>query len=164
MYNEKKNQTITDPKSIAEESNNYFSTIADSILLERKYEGNKSFKDYLKNPSQNSLVLDPVSEDEIIINICNLKQNKASGPYSIPTNILHIIRHNISNPLSKIINMSFSTGVHPTNLKTSKTVPIFKKGSRMSISNYRPISLLSNLNKIFEKVMFERGYSFLEDL
>jgi hypothetical protein len=44
----------------------------------------------------------------------------------------------------------------------SKTIPVFKKGSRLTVSNYRPISLLSNINKIFEKIIFNRVYSFLE--
>ena len=45
----------------------------------------------------------------------------------------------------------------------SKTIPIYKKGSRLLVSNYRPISLLSNLNKILEKIVHDRVYSFLED-
>ena len=48
-------------------------------------------------------------------------------------------------------------------MKISKTIPIFKKGSRLLVSNYRPISLLSNLNKILEKIIHERIYKFLED-
>ena len=54
------------------------------------------------------------------------------------------------------------TGVHPDWLKIAKTIPIFKKSSKLNTSNYRPISLLSNLNKILEKLMFNRIYKFLE--
>ena len=54
-------------------------------------------------------------------------------------------------------------GVHPDLLKIAKTIPIHKKGSRLTVSNYRPISLLSNVNKIFEKIIFNRVYNFLED-
>ena len=56
-----------------------------------------------------------------------------------------------------------STGIHPDLLKIAKTIPIYKKGSKLVTSNYRPISLLSNLNKILEKLMFNRVYKFLED-
>ena len=73
-----------------------------------------------------------------------------------------MIVNEISSPLSKIINIAISTGVHPEKLKLVNAIPIFKKGSRLIISNYRPISLLSNLNKIFEKIMFKRIYSFIE--
>ena len=59
--------------------------------------------------------------------------------------------------------MSLSTGVHPDLLKIAKTISIYKKGSKHDTSNYRPISLLSNLNKILENLMYNRVYKFLED-
>ena len=60
-------------------------------------------------------------------------------------------------------NLSFSTGIVPTILKTAKVVPIHKKDSRLEVSNYRPISLLSNIDKIFEKLMRSRFIEFLEE-
>ena len=68
----------------------------------------------------------------------------------------------ICNPLNQISNLSLSTGQHPDILKISKTIPIYKKGSRLLVSNYRPISLLSNINKIIEKIVFTRLCNFLE--
>ena len=65
--------------------------------------------------------------------------------------------------MSRIFNLSLSTGQHPDLFKIAKTVPIYKKGSRLVVSNYRPISLLSNLNKVLEKLVFSRVYKFLED-
>ena len=58
--------------------------------------------------------------------------------------------------------MCITSGRHPDKLKLAHTLPIFKKGSRLLVSNYRPISLLSNLNKILEKIMHKRIYAFLE--
>ena len=63
--------------------------------------------------------------------------------------------------MSQIFNLSFETGTYPEKLKTSKNIPIYKKGSKLEPSNYRPISLLSNLNKILEKLMYSRVYKFL---
>ena len=68
----------------------------------------------------------------------------------------------LSTPLSKIYNICIETGQQPEKLKLAHAIPIFKKGSRLLVSNYRPISLLSNLNKIIEKIMHKRIYSFLE--
>ena len=53
------------------------------------------------------------------------------------------------------------TGVFPLVLKTAKVVPVFKKDSKLDYSNYRPISLISNLEKILEKLMYKRLYTFL---
>ena len=58
---------------------------------------------------------------------------------------------------------SFSTGVFPSILKIAKVVPIHKKQSKLVYSNYRPISLLSNLEKILEKLMYSRIFKFLND-
>ena len=52
--------------------------------------------------------------------------------------------------------------IYPDQLKIAKVIPIFKKGDKLLVSNYRPISLLSNINKIFEKLVYSRLYSFLE--
>ena len=82
--------------------------------------------------------------------------------YCIPTEILKIIKQNICYPLKEIINISFATGTYPDKLKIAKVIPIFKnKGDELLVSNYRPISLLSNINKIFEKLVYSRVYSFL---
>ena len=96
----------------------------------------------------------------MIIN--SLDNDKASGPYSIPTEVLKIIKQNICYPLKEIINISFATGTYPDKLKMAKVIPVYKnKGDQLLVSNYRPISLLSKINKIFEKLVYSRLYSFL---
>ena len=59
-----------------------------------------------------------------------------------------------------LFNMSISQGKFPDALKNAKVVPIHKDDSRLEISNYRPISLLPTLSKIFEKLMYARLISF----
>ena len=68
----------------------------------------------------------------------------------------------ISIPLASIFNSSFKNGIFPEFLKISTIIPIYKKDSKLKVANYRPISLLSNINKILEKLMFQRLYTFLE--
>ena len=63
--------------------------------------------------------------------------------------------------MADLFNLSFDTDVFPSVLKTAKVIPIFKKDSKLDYSNYRPISLLSNIEKILEKLMYRRLYTFL---
>ena len=78
----------------------------------------------------------------------SLDSNKSTGPNSIPTNILKLLKNDISTQFSDIFNVSFSTGVFTSILKIAKVIPIHKKQSKLDYFNYRPISFLSNLEKI----------------
>ena len=69
---------------------------------------------------------------------------------------------NLCHPLADIINNSVETGIYPDKLKHAKVIPIFKGDDETEVSNYRPISLLSIFNRIFEKVMFTRLKNFLQ--
>ena len=64
--------------------------------------------------------------------------------------------------LSNVFNMSFSESQYPNFLKISFVMPIYKKDSKLIVANYRSTSVLSNINKILEELMFNRLYSFLE--
>ena len=110
-------------------------------------------------------MLQECDEVEIKSIMKSFDTKKASCPNSIDNYILTMLMEEISLPLAKIFNISFSTGVHPDLFKISKTTTIFKKGSRLQVCNYhyQPISLLSNLNKSLEKLMFSRIHSFLEN-
>ena len=101
--------------------------------------------------------------EEILRIILSLNNSKSTGPNSIPTEILKLLGPNICVPLKEIINISFATGYYPDKLKIAEIVAVFKnKGDPRQVNNYRPISLLSNINKIFEKLVYSRLYSFLE--
>ena len=68
----------------------------------------------------------------------------------------------ISQQLSDIFNMSFSTGQFPSVLKIAKVIHIYKKQSKVDYTNYRPTSLLSNIEKIIEKLIYKRLSNFLD--
>ena len=157
------NKTISDPTAIANHFNQYFSNIA-SDLQDKIYHIGHSFSEYLNKSQKNShtFFLRPTDTIEVQNTIDNLIVSKAYGPHSIPTDILQLIKPIVAEPLVDIINLSFSTGIYIENLKVAKVIPIFKeKGSDLLCCNYRPISLLSNINKIIEKLMHERLYNFL---
>ena len=92
----------------------------------------------------------PTTPEDISDLMQTLSSNKSTEPNSIPTSIL------------KEINNSFENGIFPNLLKSAQVIPVFKNGSRLSCNNYRPISLLSNIGKIIEKLIHNRLNHFLE--
>ena len=74
-----------------------------------------------------------------------------------------LLKQDISLQLADLFNVSFSSGSFPSILKTAKVVPVFNKGSKLDCCNYRSISLLSNVEKILEKLMYKRVYNFLTE-
>ena len=150
---------------ISNSFNNYFTTIADKLLTSKKYMDNKHFSDYLQHPKEGrtkSFHIKPTDQIEIesLISLTNIK--KSNGPNSIPNQIIKSISSSISLPISNICNKSFITSIFPDKLKMSKVIPIHKKVSKLKVANYRPISLLSNIDKIMEKIMFSRMHNFFE--
>ena len=73
------------------------------------------------------------------------------------------LKQEISKQLADLFNLSFSSGSFPSILKTAKVVPVFEKGSNLDYCNYRPISLLSNAEKILEQLMYKRVYNFITE-
>ena len=73
-----------------------------------------------------------------------------------------LLSNDISTQFAELFNLSFSEDVFPSILKTCNVIPIYKKDSQLNCSNYRPISLLSNIDKILERIMYNRLYKFLE--
>ena len=154
-----KGKDITNPKNIANAFNNFFTNIGPSLstsILQSK----KNFKNFLNNFSLNSFVLKPVTHDEVRKLVSQLNNQKALGPTSIPVTIL---KDNIDvsvRPLTLILKQSFEQGVFPEILKIAQVSPIHKKEDTVTVSNHRPISLLSVFSKIFEKAMYHRIYCF----
>ena len=67
-------------------------------------------------------------------------------------------------PLTLIVNRCLHTGIYQSQLKLSRVKPLFKSGYKSKFNNYRPISLLSSLSKIFESVIFDQLlHYFVED-
>ena len=101
-----------------------------------------------------------VTEEEIL-NIINSSDNKSSfGCDGLSNTMVKSLKNELYMNLTLIINQMLHTGIYPNALKIAKVIPIFKKGDPSLLTNYKPISLLLTLSKIFERVIFTQLYSF----
>ena len=155
------NETITNPSDIANAFNNYFGKVAIDIQSSIRF-SKKKYYDYLPPLNIESFFLTLTGSTEVSNIIFSLNQNKSDGPNSIPIKILKLLNKDISDQLAILFNQSFSSGIFPSILKTSKIIPTYKKVSKLECSNYRPISLLSNIDKILERLMYNRLHNFPE--
>ena len=74
--------------------------------------------------------------------------------------LLKYLSPEIRDPLILIINQSMLTGIFPGKLKIAKVIPLFKKDDRLNMNNYRPISILPAISKIFERVVYNQLYEY----
>ena len=96
----------------------------------------------------------PTNEDEIIKIVNKLGSNKSPGHDGLKPDVVKKVAKEIAYPLIMLVfNISLSTGVVPDELKTAKVVPIYKKKSPELFGNYRPVSVLPCLSKIFERIV-----------
>ena len=101
-----------------------------------------------------------------------MESKSSTDADGISTKILKTIKYQISEPLSHLFTLCVTTGVFPTKLKISRTIPIIKVGEHTSCDNYRPVSLHSAILKIlvknslvnhleFNNLLYENQYGFL---
>ena len=104
-----------------------------------------------------------VTTEETVKIIKSLNKKKSTSGF-IPTWILHQSVNTLAQSLTECINYSLSAGVFPDELKLADVIPIFKKGDPMDKKNYRPISILPALSKVFERLMYNRLSEYFEPI
>ena len=124
-----KGATVTDSLRIANIFNDYFSSIAEKTKANVKF-SNKSFQDFLHHPNADSLSITPTDAHEVNLIISSLNSDKSTGPNSLPTKILKLLKNDISAHLADVFNLSFSSGVFPSILKIAKVIPVHEKESK----------------------------------
>ena len=157
------NVKITNRRIIANEFNKYFVSLASDLNTAYNELGQinintlPSFCDYLPLSNTSSIYMHDCTTDEVSKIISELKNGKASD---IP---IHVIKQSskIVTPLLTVLyNECMKDGIFPDDLKIGRISPIYKKDNQELLENYRPVSTLAVFGKIFEKIIFNRLYSF----
>ena len=146
---------------MAESLDDFFIHVG-STLEKKIPKSNKTFTSYLGNANNNSIFLKPCDNTELLLIVNGMNSPKACGPNSFQTNLLVEFANELINSLVSIINMSLKEGVFPSLNKVSTVCPVHKKDEMTKCANYRPISLLSNISKIFKRIMYIRLEDFLK--
>ena len=155
------NTQIANPDEIAEPFNNYFVEIGHLIVKSVSTTENPEFKSFLKSPVSQTIVLEPPQPMTVFIATNSLNLHKAFG-YDNISFFLRLGNEILAPILSVYFGLVFELGFFLQIFKTAKVVPIFKAGDKHLVRNYRPISLLSCLSKVLEKVIKNRCISFFE--
>ena len=151
---------ISDESVISNRFNEFFVNIGPNLANKIPIQ-NVSPLQFMDDPTVNSIFLSLVTAEEIREILCSLK-NGAAGHDEIKASILKSISSYIIDPLAYICNLSLNEGVFPSEVKIANVLPLYKADDPFLFNNYRPVSLLNVLSKVFEKVMYSRVSEFLE--
>ena len=154
----KKGKRVEDHLAIANELNNFFVNIGPNLK-------DAIPKEVFVRPKVNSsqsMWLYQTNCDEIIEVINDLKGKSSSRIDDISTILIKETKSLTCKNLVYLINTSFKFGKFPSKLKRAKIVPLHKAGAKDDVNNYRPISLLIVWSKIFERIMYNRIYTYFE--
>ena len=150
---------LNDKISIANAFNDYFVNIGPTLTSQIPDLG-INYRKCMPEQNKMSFFLSPTEESEVKKIIAELKDG-APGKDGIMSKSLKCISDHVAIPLTRLINLSFSQGIFPNELKVALVSPLYKAKDPMIFSNYRPISLLPLFSKILEKLMYNRLLSFL---
>lgn len=155
------NKELTSPAEISQEFCNFFTNVGPDLSKKIPLP-TKTYDKYMNTkPPINSLFLNPTSPFEINSLIKLMKAKKSSGHDNISSWLIKQLNVTICSPIAIIINKSMSEGMFPDDLKIAKIIPIYKSKEKHYFNNYRPISLLSSISKLYEKIVYTRLYNFL---
>lgn len=155
---------LSDPYLVSNTFNKHFINVVPDI----DSDDSGTVKENVASDIRNELFVKPefrlksVSRAEVEKIIESLKNKHSSGFDEIPIVVLKAVKGRLSQVLCHLINSSFVSGIFPKQLKMAKIIPLYKKNDKMNALNYRPVSLLPSISKIFEKAVYLQVAEFLE--
>jgi hypothetical protein len=145
-----RNETVVeDPTTISQMFADFFKKKIDD-LMERSTVAES------QSPPETTDVWVPLSEEEVEVALNKCKNKKSFGHDEIPMLVVKHCGAHLKGILTVLFNKCISNGWFPDDWKVAKITPIHKKGNRTDVSNYRPISNLCALSKVFERCILER--------
>ena len=155
------NRTISSPGDMAEAFNDHFTNIGQVLAQEvPSAEVNPEF--YLSHTDK-AFHLKTPSLDVVFNLLRNIDEKKATGLDMIPSKLLKMAASIVTPSLTAIFTKSIITGIYPTEWKMARVTPVFKKGEKSDLNNYRPISVIPVVSKVFEKIVYDQLYQYLND-
>ena len=148
-------------KLIANKCNDFFVNVGSSLAKTIPLSPQNP-TDYMMQNIDTIFNINPVTEDEIV-KIMGQFKDSAAGWDSLKPSIIKNIKEYVKLPLACICNLSFSTGVFPTELKVANVAPVFKANDEMTFTNYRPVSVLPVFSKLVESLMYNRLVTYINE-
>lgn len=153
-------QMASDSVAVCNLYSNYFQSVFEASLVTDDYDINNI--QVLDNPESDLIISDiQFTVKNVHTELCNLDPTKGVGADNIPPYFLNRTAESVCLPIHHIFNLCLREGVCPHIFKMARIVPVHKGGSRKDVENYRPISILSALSKLFERLIHNTVYPSL---
>ena len=153
-------QRLSNNEELSNAFNNYFSNIGIQLANSVNCPAEMSYKNFLVNPVNDQFDFKLINRTDVIKAIESLNSKTSSGIDGLSTVMLKKIKMEICESLTLIINQSLKTGIFPDKLKVARVIPLYKCKDKKDISNYRPISMLPSVSKVFERIMHDQVYTY----
>ena len=157
--------SINKTTDLANAFNEHFSSIGPKLANEipSAANGDNSCLDYL-NITDQRFCFTPTNSSQVFSLLNKLSKSKATGLDKISARLIRECADLICISICKIFNCSLTTGIFPSDWKCGKVTPLFKKGSSSDMNNYRPISVISVVAKLFEGIItYDQVYAYLSE-
>ena len=176
---QEQNQLISEPNEVCNVLNNHFIDAADNLRepygldsmnidqLNDYYASHTSvsfIKSNIRDISQKNFSFEKVDSYTVLKKCMSLKPGKSPGYDRLSSKFFKLAGHTICHDLAHIVNYCFEVSVFPDSLKHAIVTPVFKKDDPLKKSNYRPVSVLTCLSKIFESILCDQMVCYFDPL